>query len=339
MLDVNYLNTIINGEAYSVLKNMPDNSVDLVITSPPYFQQRDYGNIGIGNENTVDEYLDNLMSIFTECVRVTKQTGSIVFNLGDKYNNGNLLLIPYRFAIEAQKIDNVRLINELTWVKVNPTPRQDQKKLISSTEPFFIFVKSNEYFFNKDEYLSHLDASFLKKNKAGNDIGKKYFDLIDASNLSDDEKKQAKKELNEVINEVKSGKLHSFRMKIRDIHALPYGGQAGGRLNQIKNKGFTIIKIFGNALRRDVIESTVESIKGNIHPAVYPEYIIQELIKLLSPKNSIILDPFMGSGTTAVVAKKLERQYIGIEIYDEYVKFANNRLQEIVDNPQTELFI
>ena len=324
------VNKIHCGDSLEVLRKLPSSCIDLVITSPPYFQQRNYGNIGIGNEKTVDEYVRNLMQIFNECVRVTKNTVSIVFNIGDKYIDGNLLLVPYRFAIEVQKEKKVKLINELTWVKVNPTPKQDTKKLVSSKEPFFLFAKSNNYYFNKEAFLDYKDK-YLNGNgkKAGNDVGKKYFELIEKSNLSKEEKELARKELSEIIIEAKNGTIESFRMKIRDMHALPYGGQAGGRLTQIVKKGFTLIKIYGNSLRRDIIECTVETIKGNTHPAIYPEFVIQEIMRLLSKENDIVLDPFIGSGTTAVVAKRLKRNYIGIEIFDEYVEFAEERLQKI----------
>ena len=332
-------NKIHKGDALNVLRQMPNAAVDLVVTSPPYFQQRDYGGIGIGNETTVEEYIKNLMLIFEQCVRVVKPTGSVVFNIGDKYVDGNLLLIPYRFAIAAQAQNKVRLVNELTWVKVNPTPKQDPRKLISSTEPFFIFAKSNAYFFDKDAFLDTKDK-YLSGNKktSGNDVGKKYFELIENSGLSESEKKQARHELSDIIIEVKSGKLDSFRMKIRGIHALPYGGQAGERLTQIENKGFTLIKIHGNSIRRDVIESTVETIKGNIHPAVYPEFIVQEIIKLLTTEGLLFSTLFLGSGTTAVVAKRLNREYVGIEIFDEYVNYAEQRLQTI-HQPFMELFV
>ena len=122
------LNTIFCGDCLDILKDLPQNSVDLVVTSPPYFQQREYGGTGIGNEKTVEEYIENLMRVFRECVRITKKTGSIVFNLGDKYIDGNLLLVPYRFAIEVQKEKQVKLINELTWVKINNSPNNDSKK-------------------------------------------------------------------------------------------------------------------------------------------------------------------------------------------------------------------
>lgn len=335
------LNSIICGDCNEVLGKLPSNSVDLVITSPPYFQQREYaGGDGIGNEKTVEAYIENIVSVFQECVRVTKSTGTIVFNIGDKYVNGNLLLVPYRFALAVQKLQAVKLINELTWIKINPTPKQDPRKLISSTEPFFIFAKSNDYFFNRDAFLEYRDKYCNGSRKSsGNDIGKKYFELIDHSGLSAEQKRLAVKELNEVITDVRMGKLESFRMKIKGLHALPYGGQAGGRLTQIETKGFTIIKIYGNSIRRDVIESTVESIKGNIHPAVYPEFIVQEIIKLLTKENDVVLDPFLGSGTTAVVAKRLRRNYIGIEIHTEYINYACQRIDEVLSNHTLELFL
>jgi site-specific DNA-methyltransferase (adenine-specific) len=335
----NILNKIITGDCNEELKKIPNDSVDCIITSPPYFCQREYGGGGIGNEQKVEEYIENLVAIFKECVRVIKPTGTIVFNLGDKYIDGNLLLVPYRFAIEAQKINKVKLLNELTWVKVNPAPKQCLKKLIPATEPFFIFIKNDDYYFNRDAFLDYKDNLCGYKKKTSKDVGKKYFELIEQSELSTEEKKQAIKELNEVIIEVLQGKIESFRMKIRGLHALPYGGQAGGRLTQIENKGFTIIKIHGNSMKKDVIESNVETIKGNIHPAIYPEFIIQEILKMLTKERDIVLDPFLGSGTTAVVAQKLKRNYIGIEIHSEYVNYAEKRIKENVNNHILDLFL
>lgn len=324
-------NKIICDDNIHVLSNIPDDSIDLIITSPPYFKQRDYGYIGIGNENTVEEYIYNLILVFKECKRIIKPTGSIVFNIGDKYINGNLNLIPYRFAIETQKTEDIRLINNLTLAKINPMPKQNSKKLIPSTEPFFIFAKSKNYYFDNNSFMKYKDLKKKANITKNNNIGKKYFYIIDNSTLSKKEKELAYEELNKVISEVKSGKIESFRMKIRGIHALPFGGQSGGRLNQIQQKGFTIIKIYGNSMKKDIIESTVETIKGNKHPAIYPEFIVGEIMKLLTKKNSIILDPFLGSGTTCVVAKKLKRYYIGIEIFNKYVEYSLERLNRIED--------
>ncbi|MCY3724440.1 MAG: DNA methyltransferase, partial [Candidatus Poribacteria bacterium] len=101
------------------------------------------------------------------------------------------------------------------------------------------------------------------------------------------------------------GQTHSFRMKIRGIHAEPFGGQIGGRTLQLKNKGFTIIRMHGNRLKRDVIETSVAAIKGNKHPAIYPVEVVEEFLHLLTPTGALVLDPFMGSGSTAVACKKL----------------------------------
>jgi len=321
---------ILCGDCVEVLQTLPSDSVDLVLTSPPYFQQREYGDgKGIGNETAAEEYISVIVSVFQECVRLIKPTGAVVFNLGDKYLNGNLALIPYRFAIEAQKVKAVKLINELKWVKTNPVPKPVPRKLIPATEPFFIFVKSNEHVFNRDSFLDCNVKGSSKIQNGGNAIGKKYHELIDQSALSTTQKQQAHRELCNVVAEVHAGTLFSFRMKIKGIHALPYGGQAGGRLTQLETKGFTIIKMYGNTVKRDVIESTVESINGNKHPAVYPEFIVQEVIKLLTNENAVVLDPFLGSGTTAVVAKRLNRKYIGIEIQQEYVENAKQRLDAV----------
>jgi DNA modification methylase len=333
-------NEIFTGDSLQVLKELRDNAIDLIITSPPYFQQRDYGNgdLGIGNESTEDEYLENLLNIFWECVRVTKETGTIVYNVGDKYVNGGLGLIPYKFATRAIENNKVFLINQITWSKLNPTPRQDKKKLIQSTEPFFLFAKSKNYHFNLDNFLKHLDD--LNKNgksKPTDKLGKKYFEIIENSDLTMIEKNNARKALNDAIISVHNGEIDSFRMKIKGIHKLAYGGQEGGRNNQIKNNGFTIIKILGNKLKKDIIESPVEITKDNHHPAVYPIYIIQELIKLLTNENAIVMDPFCGSGTTCIAAKILKRNYIGIEINPKYVALTNERLKQ--NDLQEEIFL
>lgn len=328
---------ILCGDNLELIQQLPDCSIQLVITSPPYFQQRDYGS-GMGNEKNVNEYIETLLCLFRECVRVLTDDGNIVFNIGDKYQNSNLLLVPYRFALAAMDTGGVRLVNEITWVKKNPTPRQFSRRLVSSTEPFFHFAKSDCYFYNSKAFLSKSHTPQSPKKKNGTTIGQKYFQLIDKSKLSDAEKNLARTELEQVIQEVKSGKTHSFRMKIRGIHAAPFGGQEGGRTLQLRNKGFTIIRIHGNKLKRDVIkteevietsdviETPVATLKGNKHPAIYPVEVVEEFLHLLTPTGALVLDPFIGSGSTAVACKRLGRHYIGYDINAEYCKDARQRV-------------
>ena len=169
-------------------------------------------------------------------------------------------------------------------------------------------------------------------------IGQRYFKLIEEAPLSEYEKERAREELKKVIEEVKEGKIKEFRMKIRGIHAPAFGGQEGGRKIQMEKQGFTIIRIHGNSMKRDVIECAVETLKGCPHPAVFPEFIVRELIKLTTDGGDIVLDPFMGSGTVAVAAKKLKRRFIGFEINPEYCKYAEERLKSVENASQKALF-
>ena len=342
------IDQILCGDNLELIQKLPDCSIQLVITSPPYFQQRDYGG-GMGNEKDVNEYIDTLLQLFCECVRVVKDDGSIVFNIGDKYEDSNLLLVPYRFALAATKTGLVKLVNEITWVKRNPTPRQFRRRLVSSTEPFFHFVKSDNYYYDLNAFLAaeRVSKQSRKKQSRKKDstkLGQRYFELIAESELSKTEKIAARKELTEVIQEVIQGEIHDFRMKIRGIHAEPFGGQIGGRTLQLKNKGFTIIRMHGNKLKRDVIETSVAAVKGNKHPAIYPVEVVEEFLHLLTPTASLVLDPFMGSGSTAVACKKLGRHYIGYDINSEYCEYAKQRvsdtqsevlplLNELLDSP------
>lgn len=329
------IDKILCGDNLELIRKLPNCSIQLVMTSPPYFQQRDYGG-GMGNETYVNEYIDTLLRLFRECVRVVKDDGNIVFNVGDKYQDSNLLLVPYRFALAATETALVKLVNEITWVKRNPTPRQFRRRLVSSTEPFFHFAKSDNYFYDPNAFLAEARAPKQSSKKVSSKVGQRYFELIAESNLSETEKTVARRELTAVIQEVQRGQTHSFRMKIRGIHAEPFGGQIGGRTLQMKNKGFTIIRMHGNKLKRDVIETSVATVKGNKHPAIYPVEVVEEFLHLLTPPGALVLDPFMGSGSTAVACKKLGRHYIGYDINAEYCEYARQRVS---DTPSTALYL
>ena len=266
------------------------------------------------------------METFDEVMRVIKPTGNVVYNVGDKYVNGSLLLVPFRFAIKASNRSNVRLVNNITWSKTNPTPRQFDRRLVSSTEPFFHFVKTNEYYYERELFYEQVKGN--DSHKPTPKLGSKYRDLIRTSSLNDHEKSLANEALDQVIDEVHSGTIQSFRMKIRGIHAQAFGGEQGGRNSQIKKQGFTVIRLYGRPMKRDLIESPVESIPGIKHTAVFPEIIVRQFVKMLCPINGIVLDPYIGSGTTAVAALKENRRYVGIDVEPYYCQMAKTRIQE-----------
>ena len=211
-------------------------------------------------------------------------------------------------------------------MKSNPTPRQFQRRLVNSTEPFFHFAKSDGYFYN----IGAFQEACVRTGKPvkSTTVGNRYKALIRQSGLTPGQKRRALDALAGTVREVKAGRIHSFRMKIRGIHSPAFGGQAGGRQIQLERDGFTIIKLTGRSLARDVILHKVESLKWNCHPAIYPEKIIRDMILLLTPEDAIVVDPYMGSGTTGVAAKTTGRKYAGIDINPEYCKAANTRIGE-----------
>lgn len=336
------------GDAARALASMPDSSADLVVTSPPYFRQRSYGGLQgeTGREAAVEDYIGAVKSVFAECTRVVRDTGSIVFNMGDKYLDGDLVLVPYRFALEAKQIGGVRLVNDITWVKTNPTPRQFARRFVSSTEPFFHFVRSNRYYYDTDAYERETGEGQGGMRRGGMvqaapdgaapagggpraghpRIGKGYEAIIEASGLSAGEKAAARKALREAVRDVQDGKIASFRMKVRGVHSPAFGGQEGGRNSQMANMGFTVIRLHGRTMRRDVMTSSVEALRGIGHPAVYPERIIRALIALLCPPGGTVVDPYMGSGTTGTAAVRTGRRYVGIDINPAYCRAARLRI-------------
>ena len=190
--------TLIRGNALSL--PLPDNSVDLIVTSPPYFGLRSYQDGGqhydgqIGDEATPTEFIDALINATSEMMRVLKPSGSIWVNLGDKYANKSLLAIPWRYAIRC--VDELGLIMraEVIWSKPNGLPESVTDRVRRSHEQWFHFTKSGTYFSAVDEIREpHIfghkgatweerkqngdlryspDAGHAKGSMAGNPLGK-----------------------------------------------------------------------------------------------------------------------------------------------------------------------
>ena len=222
-------------------------------------------------------------------------------------------------------LNNVRLVNDITWIKSNPTPRQHKRRLVNSTEPFFHFAKSSDYYYDPDSFCVEPRKTASSPTAA---LGKKYVKLIRESNLMPHQKQNAMDSLKAVVGDVHAGRIAGFRMRIRGIHASPLGGNAGGRLTQLNNNGFTIIRMSGATLKKDAITCSVDGTKWNDHPATYPLRLITAMVGLLSPKGAVVLDPFCGSGTTCVAAARLGRKYIGIDKSEKYCEMSRRRVDE-----------
>jgi len=320
-------NIIINSNAKDGLKQLQDNSVDCIVTSPPYWGLRDYGvEEQLGLEATPEEFVNNLCDIFDEAHRVLKEDGTLWLNIGDTYANGkgrksqvkqsfentgegkygellegrrsstkghsiikdkDLVGIPWRVAFELQR-RGWYLRQDIIWAKPNPMPESVKDRCTKSHEHIFLLSKSPKYYFDF-ESIKEPAVSNNKSNSAG-------YPAVGGKKAAEDT----------------TGKFQTRNRKAE------------------KTKSDTSTR-----RKRDVWSVAVKPFK-EAHFAVFPEELIKPCVLAGSPPEGVVLDPFFGAGTTAVVAKKNNRNYIGIEINKEYIKIANKRLNN-TDN-QTSLF-
>ena len=144
------LNQVLHGDALLQLQALPAGLVDTVVTSPPYYCQRDYsGEHQLGLEETPEAYIDRLAAVFRECRRTLKDSGSLWLVIGDKYLDGELLGMPWRVAL-ALKADGWILRSDIIWHKPNAMPSAVKTRPTTDHEYVFFFTKSPEYYYDAD---------------------------------------------------------------------------------------------------------------------------------------------------------------------------------------------
>lgn len=303
------INKIYQEPCMDTLKKMPNDFLDCVITSPPYWQLRDYGYDGQwGLEPTFQEYLEHLWEMMDEIYRVLKPSGTVWINLGDSYNSGGnirsnkenqkegiishqylqktgftktdiklngkpkcLLLIPHRFAIGC--IDRGWIMrNDIIWAKRNGMPESCIDRFSKKHEYFFFMVKSEKYFFDLDAIRDKTITHPQMRNKSEEEFGS------GTSNFSKGERL--------------------------------WGSEKG------KNPGS--ISDFWDIPTKP---------STNEHYASYNDDLIRKPILAGCPVGGIIYDPFMGTGSTAEASLRANRQFIGSEMSEKYVEICNKRLE------------
>jgi len=312
------INKIWNESCMDTLNRMPDKFLDCVITSPPYWQLRDYGYEGQwGLEPTFNQYLEHLWSLMNEVYRCLKDEGTAWINLGDTYSTQSgsmgsgrwvdpknpqatntafrqtpsiniqskcLLLIPHRFAIGC--IDRGWIIrNDIVWAKRNGMPESVTDRFSKKHEYFFFMVKQQKYFFDLDAIRD--PHKWATRDKRSID-GKKHL----SGGLSED----GEYSTNGVcyhLNGKNPGSISDFW----DIPTKP---------------------------------------SSEKHYASYNDSLLKKPILAGCPENGIVYDPFMGTGSTAEVAIRSKRQFIGSEMSKEYCEIADKRLQPFLS--QKKLF-
>ena len=310
------LNHIYQGDALEVLKTFPDESINCVMTSPPYWALRDYGIEGqLGLEPTFEEHITKMCDVFDEVKRVLRKDGTCWVNYGDTYNNDpsnqqfsgdrpirkiegmkrqkrmqssipakSLTLIPFRFAIEMVNRGWI-CRNVIIWHKPNCMPQSAKDRFTVDFEYLFFFVKSKKYWFER-QFEKHSEA-FKQKVKYG------------------------------WKGNYEKGRTH---------YEVGAGAKKGGFSEAMKG-GYGLNPQGRN--KRCVWKIPTQPFP-EAHFAVYPEKLCVTPIKAGCPPKGVVLDPFMGSGTTAVVARKLGRNWVGIELNPDYIKIAERRLRQKV---------
>jgi DNA modification methylase len=307
------LNHIYTGDALRTLRTFPAESVDCVVTSPPYFGLRDYGTMGqIGLEQSPERFIERLTEVFMACRRVLKKEGTMWVVMGDSYagsgrgagnvnkkgkqlkasctgdfckpyrldgyKNKDLMGIPWALAFSLRS-QGWYLRQDIIWSKPNPMPESVRDRCTKAHEYLFLLSKSARYYFDHSAMLE--PAQYDGRTNRLHSGSKKYHN--NASGLK-------------TQNMSKGGKR--------------WANEIGGVPARNKRSVWTV---------------PTHGFKG-AHFATFPPDLIRTCIEAGCPAGGVVLDPFMGAGTTAVVAKELGRNYRGIELNEGYVGLAVERL-------------
>lgn len=279
---MNFLNQVVQGDAAQVLQTFPEASVDCLVTSPPYFQQRDYQDPRqIGQEPTPEAYIDALLSVFDQAFRVLKTTGTLWVNLGDKYKQGRLLGMPWRFAL-AMNDANWILRSDIIWHKPNAMPSAVKNRPTTDHEYLFLFSRSHDYFYDTDAVRQpHVTFSSESKMKGG-------------------------------------------RKHLGHRNSTPEQGKNSGSSNLHDGRWDQAFHPKGR--NRRTVWSIPLSKNRQAHFAVFPESLVETCIKAGCPQDGVVLDPFAGTGTTLRVARRLQRNFVGIDCRESYCEMARQQL-------------
>lgn len=322
------------GDALTELRKLPDGSVDMVLTSPPYFRLRDYGRDGqIGLESHVDDWVQRLLPVMRELRRVLGPTGSLWLNLGDTYathpregaERKGMLLGPERLAL-AMATDGWVLRNKLVWAKTNPRPTSVPDRLACTWEPVYLFAAGPKAFFDLDAIRQPHQTRPPRKGRrsaAGPGATRKQH----------------------------MGYFGPNTDRLAGLASLKASGRVGHPLG--KNPG-------------DVWQLATGGLRIGSHPAVFPPALAERAILAGCPERrctscriayrrivrrigatavrgalrrqctcpgmdnepGVVLDPFLGAGTTALAAERLGRDWVGIELNPEYAALTVERLQQ-----------
>jgi DNA modification methylase len=330
--------TIITGDCRKSLKALPDQSAHCCVTSPPYFGLRDYGNDGqIGLEQSPCEYIAQLVDVFREVRRILRDDGTLWLNLGDSYagNGGqtpqtgelfkgrarqretimlsariaapglkpkDLIGIPWRVAFALQA-DGWWLRQDIIWAKPNPMPESVTDRCTKSHEYLFLLTKSERYYFDQDAIAEPVTGSTIERLSQPN-IEKQ------GGSITPSKGNGAMKAVMK-----RSGNKERKPPAARGVPADGNGDVAGS------------IPWEGTTRNKRSVWTVATTPFKDAHFATFPPALIEPCVLAGCPQGGIVLDPFGGAGTTGLVADRLHRDAVLLELNPDYAAMAEARIR------------
>lgn len=283
------LSHISNTDCLAGLKTLPDECIDCCVTSPPYFRMRDYGVDGqVGLEDTPEEYVSKLVEIFHEVFRVLKKEGTLWLNIGDCYNGSGKADNSLQNSKNHKNFGKT-VTRANSGIPVN-LPSLKPKDLIGIPWMVAFALRSDGWYLRNDIIWKKINP------------------------VPEPVRDRCTKSHEHIFLVSKSRKYYYDYKAILEKSARVEKKQGVPACDGLRNK-------------RDVWTTKTACFKG-AHFATFPEELIRDCIKAGCPAGGVVLDPFMGTGTTAIVARALGRHYIGFELNPKYVEMANRRLRE-----------
>ncbi|MBC3906227.1 site-specific DNA-methyltransferase [Undibacterium sp. NL8W] len=347
---------ILIGDTREQLKTIASESIHCVVTSPPYWGLRDYGVEGqIGLEPTPGEFIAIMVDVFEEVRRVLRADGTCWVNMGDSYATGagavgrspgggaqgerfirrghvntqpnrkkldgfkpkDLCMMPHRLAIALQE-SGWWVRQDIVWSKPNPMPESVRDRCTKSHEYIFLLTKSEQYFYNADA---------IREPATGDpEASRNRFDTKDYEVPG----QKPQKRLSRCVG-FGHGTDSEMRKRVRvksisgGISSPNYKGRSDG----VSRPPMTMSDREYNPLgrnKRSVWIMATHSFK-DAHFATFPPELPETCIKAGCPVGGTVLDPFFGAGTTGLVADRLQRNCIGIELNPAYAEIARKRIQ------------
>lgn len=303
------VNKIYNQDCLTGLKTLPDNYANCCVTSPPYFGLRDYGTAEqIGLEETPELFVSKLVNIFREVKRVLKDDGTLWLNLGDSYSSGGS---GQNFTIASGSTASGRTDKDGGFGHINN--KRNPKDIGLKPKDLIGIPWLVAFALRADGWYLRQDIIWSKPNPMPESV-------TDRCTKS-----------HEYIFLLSKSAKYFY-----DADAIKEKSKTGQIKRADTKKYSPTNKI--NGIRADLMPTELANKRSvwtvttrpysEAHFATFPERLITDCIKAGCPVGGTILDPFMGAGTTALVARKLDRNYVGFELNPAYIEIANKRLQD-----------